>query len=406
LNICQKLKSPLLVVGIFLGCLVSGELVLQVGYFLLKGYTTYQSQQLAAEGKTFFVMDPDLGYRSAAHLKVKRPPPDGLPTAPRRRMFYDVETDSHGFRYDQSLASPKPKGEIRIFCLGGSTTFGAEVPNKYTYPQQLNDLLNDKDVKVINAGVGGYRSIHLLRYYEKVIRPLEPDVITIYCGWNDYEDFLFSYWKPGDPHGHCLIVQLADVTSPLGYLVTGKLILRAYYKIMNFNRTEAAKDDYRAKYSQEADNPVWQEEHRKNLQALIEAAVADKCLPVFVVFPSPEFAGATQEVKDFADLDLNMAGRWDGFVTALKAIRRNLHHLAEKNGKPLIDANAPFESLNGDYRAKFQLFVDRMHLTKEGNALIAKAMYPEIKGVVEKIRANQRLGDGAGANTRSLTGTE
>lgn len=405
----DALKNSLIAIGIFMGSVVFSELVLQVVYYLVKGLTLYQSQK-RIEGKKFFVLDPDLGYRSAPHLKVKRPLPKGLPNAPRHKMFYDVDTDSHGFRFgagldDQKLASAKPNGEIRIFCLGGSTTFGAEVPNKWTYPQQLNDLINDDQVKVINAGVGGYRSIHLLRFYEKVIRPLEPDIITIYCGWNDYEDFLYSYWKPGDPYGHCLVAQFEDATSTLRYLVIGKLLLRAYYRITNFNRAKASTVDI-SKWCKGASSPIWIEEHRKNLQALIEDAFADKCLPVLIIFPSPQFAGATMAVKNFADQDLNMAGRWDAFVLALEAIRRNLHLLAEKNGVPLIDANAPFERLNGDYRAKFQLFVDRMHLTKEGNTLIAQAMYPKIKQAVERIRKNQSVKDVTGANSGEAAETK
>jgi len=49
-----------------------------------------------------------------------------------------------------------------------------------------------------------------------------------------------------------------------------------------------------------------------------------------------------------------------------------------RNDIPLIDANAPFENLNGDYKAKFKIF-DRMHLTPEGNKLLAKILLEPIK---------------------------
>jgi hypothetical protein len=175
------MKKLFIFVAIFFLCIAIGELSLQVIYYFVKG-RWHHSPHRFAEGRSTFYPDPDIGYVNAPNLLVKRPVPPGMLNAPRRKMFYDFSTDAHGFRYEGGLASPKPPGEIRVFCLGGSTTFGAEVPNQWTYPQQLNDLFHDPKVKVINAGVGGYRSIHLLRYYEKYLRPLQPDIITIYCG--------------------------------------------------------------------------------------------------------------------------------------------------------------------------------------------------------------------------------
>jgi lysophospholipase L1-like esterase len=375
---------------IFLGmlvlCIFLGELMLQGIYYLVKGRSYYNAERFS-EGRCTFLPDPDTGYVDAPNIVIKRPPPPGLPNAPRRKMFYDLSTDAHGFRFNRPLDSPKPLGEIRVFCLGGSTTYGAEVPNQWTYPQQLDDLFHDPSVNVINAGVGGYRSIHLLTYYKKYIRPLQPDIITIYCGWNDYEDFLYAYWKPKDPHGHCLRSQFDEyINSPVKNIIVGRLLWRAYYKIMNYNRSETISASQASRFFTEADSPVWQAEYKGNLQALIDEARKDGCIPVLIMLPSPTFPGAPKEAKDFADADLNMSGRWEAMVVALQAIRKNLHQLARENQIPLIDVNQAFDQYNQDHKAKFKLFVDRMHLTKEGNTLIATTMYPEIKALVEGIR--------------------
>src|SRR5262249_39328055 len=95
-------------------------------------------------------------------------------------------------------------------------------------------------------------------------------------------------------------------------------------------------------------------------------------------------------VKRYADADLNMWGRWDAFVTALAGIRARLHRLADKNGIPLIDVNAEFEKYNADYQRKFELFTDRMHLTYEGERLVATAMYPCLDTLVGTLRARER----------------
>lgn len=369
------LASSILLLEIFLSCI----------YWPIRHKTTYY--EYYGKKRDFapvFVLDPDLGYRTSPNLHIKRPVPRGLPHAPRRKVFYDVDTDRFGFRYDEVLSVPKPAGEIRIFCLGGSATFGAEVPNQWTYPEQLHRLFHDPSVKVINAGVSGYRSIHLLKYYEKIIRPLEPDVITIYEGWNDYEDFLYGYWKPYDPGGHCLLSQMKMTYSPFCASALLYVLVYLYFHFKNFNRVEMAKNDISlsVRYMRGADDPRWQTEYETNLQKLIDQTKSDGVVPALILFPSPHYENASAEAKSWADRDLNMAGRWDAFVIALRNMRRILKKLAAENNVPLIDAMTPFENHNDDYKNKFLFFVDRMHLAKEGNECIARAMYPPLKDII------------------------
>ena len=79
-----------------------------------------------------------------------------------------------------------------------------------------------------------------------------------------------------------------------------------------------------------------------------------------------------------------MAGNWDAFVIALRHIRSNLRVLAEENGIPLIDVNNSLEKLNNDYKAKFNLFVDRQHLTPKGNTVIAETMLDPIRNIIKQ----------------------
>ena len=146
-------------------------------------------------------------------------------------MFFDLQTNKYGFRYSNELTKTKPVGEIRVFSPGGSTTQGSESSNKMTYPQQLEKMIGDPTVRIINAGVGGYRSIHLLHYYKEVIREFSPDIITIYSGWNDYEDYKMSYWKPHNPLGHTLLSQFEVTQNPITRFALGHLTLKYYYRL-------------------------------------------------------------------------------------------------------------------------------------------------------------------------------
>ena len=364
------------------------EFAYGVVYYLIRQHKTYYAFRRTVGEARVFIADPDVGYRAAPNLRNHYFEVLPLPHALRRHggLF---DTNDAGFRYEGTLTVPKPPGEIRIFSFGGSTTFGVG-PSKYTYPGRLNTMFarDDPPVKVINAGVGGYRTIHHLKLYPKVIRRYEPDIITMHDGWNDFEDSFEAYWRPRDPHRSALTSQIRVYDNPLARFALGQLALRTYYAWKEYDRREYTEmmPDIRRKYFAYARDPQWLDEYEQNLQELIDLAKKDGVVPMLIKFPSPQFPNASEEVKRWADEDLNMWGRWDAFVIALDAIRERQRRLAERNRIPLVDANAEFDKLNGDYKEKFELFTDRMHLTEEGDKLLAKAIYPCMKATVERVR--------------------
>lgn len=335
-----------------------------------------------------YAFHPVVGYLPTANLNIKKPKPTGTANAPRKRTFWDVQTNEFGFRYNGALVSPKPKGEVRVFCLGGSTTFGAEVPNRWTYPQVVNDKFDDASIKVINAGVGGFRSINLVKLYEEVIRDLEPDFITIYSGWNDYEDFILGYWQPQDPHKHALYSQLMMDKSFINKSSLGHSLLALYYRIRKYNRLDfdVGSEKVIKEYNEAVFNQKWHEEYRKNIQQLIHSSRRDGVEPILVLFPSPQFDDASVEVKEYAENDIAMAGRWDALVKALGVIRSILKEIAERNNVMLIDVNSEMEKQNKNYKEKFLYFTDRMHLTKAGNVFVAENMYGPLREKIVSLK--------------------
>ena len=101
-----------------------------------------------------------------------------------------------GFRIAGFIKESAFKSEIKgkkdsfvVLCLGDSTTEGLGAPKGFSYPQQLQNLLNEgvgKDkLKVINVGAGGMNSSQVLNRLNKNIASYRPDLIILLIGIND-----------------------------------------------------------------------------------------------------------------------------------------------------------------------------------------------------------------------------
>lgn len=356
-------------------------------YMFYRGYnSSFYSRPNAS---FFFIPDPDVGYVSSPNLNIKRRKSFVTPNAPRFDGFFDVQTNRYGFRYSDDLEKLKPTGEVRVFCLGGSTTYGKGSPNNGTYPQQIEDILGDPKLRVINAGVNSYRSIHLLHFYKSVIRNFDPDIITIYSGWNDYTEYLNGYgdyWKPRDPFSHDFRGSFNLFSSFANRFALGNVLIKAYYNLTK-DKVVQNKNNYLVGASETA----WQEEYKTNMRELIQLAKSDGVSLIIIIFPSPQFDDAPMEAKEFADKDLVMSGNWDAYTLFLKTIRKIQRDLSVEHNIPLIDANSPFSKMNQDYKKKFSYFTDPMHLTPEGNTLVAREMAPALKNIISTKAAKNTI---------------
>ncbi len=95
----------------------------------------------------------------------------------------------------------KQKSVYRIMCLGESTTFcGASeycycCGNKYSYPYQLNEILNQKGLgvkfNVINKGLPSINTSYILTHLEENLDLYKPDMVITMMGINDGDNYIF-----------------------------------------------------------------------------------------------------------------------------------------------------------------------------------------------------------------------
>jgi antitoxin component YwqK of YwqJK toxin-antitoxin module/Flp pilus assembly protein TadD/lysophospholipase L1-like esterase len=89
----------------------------------------------------------------------------------------------------QDFPRDKSAGSYRIFCLGGSTTYGRPYNDSTSFAGWLRELLpaadGAKNWEVINAGGISYASYRVAHLMEELIT-YQPDLFIIYTGHNEF----------------------------------------------------------------------------------------------------------------------------------------------------------------------------------------------------------------------------
>lgn len=123
------------------------------------------------------VRDPFVGFHAEIPLFVEKD--DYFVTNPLRTASFNV----------QKFPVKKAPGAFRIFCLGGSTTFGHPYDARVAYPQALESRLQrlapGRRFEVINCGGVSYASYRLALIVDEVV-DYEPDIVVIHTGHNEF----------------------------------------------------------------------------------------------------------------------------------------------------------------------------------------------------------------------------
>jgi hypothetical protein len=135
------------------------------------------------------VKDPSVNFRLKSHLQT---------------YFQGARfsTNEFGVRGHAFSKDPTP-GITRIAVLGASITMGFGVSDAQTYPQRLQDLLNQsfpKKYEVLNFAVGGYDYEQALEFYESFVSKFHPDIVMCPIYYGDLDkpariEKLSSTWK-------------------------------------------------------------------------------------------------------------------------------------------------------------------------------------------------------------------
>lgn len=309
---------------------------------------------------------------------------------------FDENANNYGFG-GRDLADPKPEDETRVFCLGGSTTFGNF--DEASYPFHLQKYMDQhgggRNYSIQNAGVPAYTTLHSLINLAIRVMYHEPDYVLVYHGINDLLYHAPGVFKPDYSHTSYMSAMILKLvregrlpilwhgmrlvpddsprfSHPTGLfylsrvsflgrtlsehwrlnLPTSKAGSRIEYSALPDNYPLEVQPSDIGRSSEISDEAIWT--YRTNLYNIVSLCRAHGVTPVLLTFTY----GDPAIVKEGKRIEIY--GRFLTQEAALKALEEQnkaIRELAEEEGVPLIDIRAKLPTGPDS-------FTDGVHFTK------------------------------------------
>ncbi len=143
------------------------------------------SLYIAGVDPLLYEEDPYVGFASQIPLFVEQ---DGAPPGDAGVQMVTARNKIPFFN-KQQFRKEKQVGVTRVFCLGGSTTYGRPYDDATSFCGWLRELLPVADPtrewEVINAGGISYASYRVAALMEE-LSSYQPDIVIVYSGHNEF----------------------------------------------------------------------------------------------------------------------------------------------------------------------------------------------------------------------------
>ncbi len=244
---------------------------------------------------------------------------------------------------------PRPAGRQRVMILGDSSFFGHGVGDDETIAARLQEELVARgiDADTVNAGIPGYSTEQSRMLLDEIGWDLEPTLLVIGNLWSDnnfhlYRDADLLYTRATYTQG------LASRSAFMRLLASWLAPLRSDSgaRIVTWTRESA--------YPDSGTRRVLIEDYVANLDAMVRDA-RDRGIGAMFLAPS--------------NRDTTLDGRTDDQSWTVYFEAQDLVH--ECHGVPWVDTLPFFQARMAEGAALDDLFIDEMHPTAPGQALIA-----------------------------------
>ena len=272
-------------------------------------------------------------------------------------VFNGRRINSLGF-LGRDVEERKPPDTQRVISLGDSCTAQGEPP----YSDRLHDLLQqqaptEERWEAFNMGVFGYSIEQGYRQFINQGRNLQPDVVTIYFGWNDH-------WLHDKPDR----LRLATRMSP-GQARVARFIQNRRLFGMLARRIKAQAPSPEAKGRGFRVPPEHYTETLSNLVVSIRSVGAQ---PLIITAARRELTPALVKTGHAEDLDVAEQAH-DRYVELTRQVAESLQ-------VPVLDLARDFSGPESDtYFSK-----DGIHFEKQGLQTIAERIQARLSELAEK----------------------
>lgn len=330
----------------------------------------------------------------------------------------DRHHDAQGFRRDTDVSLEKPANTVRIFLTGGSTAYGyatnmpEDTDNRwrllynnqtidYYLEQKLNQTFPSKHWEVINAAAPAYQLIQELGQMQSALLRYRPDCIILLDGYNDID----ALWKHAnenyDPYATVEDSKQFDLLANPGSFGSLQFFLAewmrsnsAAFRLMEDHLWSIGMQRYSAELKrQPGNNPVRFSDLTQTEQARF--AIAQRQLGYYthtaqqidrileldgvkaifllqpVVFLTHKQLTASEQ--RILNDELTMRGRSYAFEQFMPEVDASMKATAEREGFVFLNLIDVFD------HTPDQTFSDDVHLTPEGNRIIAERLFLLLK---------------------------
>jgi lysophospholipase L1-like esterase len=287
-----------------------------------------------------------------------------------------ININSFGLRgpeFDQE----KPDNTYRIFIVGGSSTFGTGVTDENTITgimQKLFEYSNPEwNIEVINAGIPGAESFRETWLIRNILFELEPDFIINFGGFNEARQVTEVFEREAyrnyiDYNEVNNSIESKNIESEFNlFKFNNYSFYRTPFVIYDIFVKDLKEKEFKNK--NELDNDKIVKEYYENWKDICQSSTKKNIHTMIILQSGP---GLTD--RNIFDGEIKVTEDIEIIYPLLNAA---LNELAKDC------------SITEDYRTIFDdishpIYIDEIHMGKEGNKIIAEKIYEKILPIITK----------------------
>lgn len=169
-----------------------------------------------------------------------------------------------------------------ILCLGDSVTFGLGAARGFSYPAQLQNMLDEshpeKKYNVINRGWPGQNSAQLLLRVEKYLQEFKPEIVTLLTGARNQDNYygFREYLEQSGEGQRGLFLSLHDRLDAIRLYKFIRLLIRDVTAAgSRLHIVEELPEIQPGKYPSEV-RRGWDEDHPSTQEAVEDCFIAER----------------------------------------------------------------------------------------------------------------------------------